>query len=141
MSAANHEEPGFELPQPVVESNPSAVEPVEATPIHSEQASKQVELPGATPIAPPPTSSATTDDIPAVAATSTPTPIAKPTTQINTPSMADDADLIEKEWVEKAKAIVDHTRDDPHQQNKKLNEFKADYMKKRYSKEIKLTDE
>lgn len=56
------------------------------------------------------------------------------------PAIADDADLIEKEWVEKAKEIVGHTRSDPHAQNKELNKMKADYMKKRYNKDIKLQD-
>ena len=54
--------------------------------------------------------------------------------------MADDLDLIEKEWVNKAKAIVMQTRSDPHNQNKEMNKFKADYMKKRYNKDIKLSE-
>ena len=57
------------------------------------------------------------------------------------PAIADDVDLIEKEWVQKARAIVDKTKDDPHLQNKELNTFKADYMKKRYGKDIKLTND
>ena len=54
------------------------------------------------------------------------------------PTAASDTDLIEKEWVEKAKAIVEQTRSDPHLQNKEISKFKADYMKKRYNKTIKL---
>jgi hypothetical protein len=57
------------------------------------------------------------------------------------PAIADDVDVIEKEWVEKAKQIVAKTRDDPHSQSKEINIFKHDYMKKRYGKEIKLPDE
>ncbi len=52
------------------------------------------------------------------------------------PLIADDVDLIEKEWVEKAKQIVNQTKDDPHTQNKELNNFKAGYIKKRYNKEM-----
>ncbi len=52
------------------------------------------------------------------------------------PSIADDVDLIEKEWVEKAKQIVNQTKDDPRTQNKELNNFKAGYIKKRYNKEM-----
>jgi hypothetical protein len=55
---------------------------------------------------------------------------------LNTP---DDGDLIEKEWVNKAKAIVEATRDDPYQQSEQLTVFKADYMKKRYDKTIKVS--
>jgi len=56
------------------------------------------------------------------------------------PSTADDNDLIEKEWVEKAKKIVESTREDPYMQSKKLTEFKAEYMQKRYSKTIKVQE-
>ncbi len=58
-----------------------------------------------------------------------------------TPQLADDADLIEKAWVEKAKEIVNKTKHDPYLQNKEINKIKADYMKKRYNKDIKLAQE
>ena len=51
--------------------------------------------------------------------------------------IADDTDLIEKEWVLKAKAIVAHTRSDPHRQNIEMTNIKADYLKKRYNKDFK----
>lgn len=54
--------------------------------------------------------------------------------------IADDADLIEKEWVIKAKAIVAQTKDDPHTQNKQMNKVKADYLKKRYNKDLKVSE-
>lgn len=57
------------------------------------------------------------------------------------PVLADDVDVIEKEWVQKAKQIVEKTKQDPYQQNKEMNVFKADYMKKRYGKDLKLTGE
>jgi hypothetical protein len=60
--------------------------------------------------------------------------------QATTPVAADDNDLIEKEWVSKAKEIVEHTRQNPYQQSKELNLFKADYMKKRYNKTLKLSE-
>ena len=55
--------------------------------------------------------------------------------------IADDVDLIEKEWVHKAKEIVEQTKTDPHIQNKKMNEVKAGYLKKRYNKELKLSED
>lgn len=58
-----------------------------------------------------------------------------------TPQIADDADLIEKEWVLKAKEIVERTKHDPFQQNKGVEHLKADYMQKRYNKEIKLAED
>lgn len=56
------------------------------------------------------------------------------------PQIADDTDLIEKEWVYKAKEIVGRTRNDPYKQNEALHQLKADYMKKRYNKSIKLNN-
>lgn len=57
------------------------------------------------------------------------------------PQIADDNDLIEKEWVLKAKEIVAQTAHDPHLQNKAISRFKADYLKKRYNKDIKLSED
>lgn len=57
------------------------------------------------------------------------------------PQIADDADLIEKEWVEKAKELVNRTKLDPRQQNIALNKMKADYLKKRFNKVIKTEKE
>ena len=59
----------------------------------------------------------------------------------DSPSIADDVDLIEKEWVNKARQIVERSKADPYVQNKELNIFKADYMKKRYGKDIKVASE
>lgn len=50
-----------------------------------------------------------------------------------------DNDLIEKEWVDKAKRIVEKTRDDPHAQSDQLTGVKADYMKQQYNKTIKIS--
>jgi hypothetical protein len=74
-----------------------------------------------------------------------PTPPSMPTTspgsiatQNNPAQASDDTDLIEKEWVNKAKQIVEQTKDNPYQQSEELTVFKADYMKKRYNRAIKL---
>jgi hypothetical protein len=56
------------------------------------------------------------------------------------PAIADDVDLIEKEWVEKAKAIVSQTKEDPYKQNKEISKMKADYIKKRYNKDVHLSE-
>lgn len=61
------------------------------------------------------------------------------TTNSGVPNTADDTDLIEKEWVTKAKQIVERTRDDPHKQSEELTVFKADYLQKRYNKTIKVS--
>jgi hypothetical protein len=54
----------------------------------------------------------------------------------SSPTSAEDSDLIEKEWVEKAKAIVEKTRRDPFLQSQELNQFKTEYLQKRYGKNV-----
>jgi hypothetical protein len=56
------------------------------------------------------------------------------------PLEAHDLDLIEKTWVEKAKAIVARTHGDPYLQNKALSQVKADYIRKRYGRDIKVSE-
>lgn len=60
---------------------------------------------------------------------------------VGAPAVADDGDLIEKEWVLKAKQIVEQTRHDPYKQTKELHKFRAEYMKKRYNKVIEPVEE
>lgn len=54
------------------------------------------------------------------------------------PATAADEDLIEKEWVERAKKIVASTKNDPYLQEQEVSKLQADYLKKRYGKEVKL---
>ncbi len=56
----------------------------------------------------------------------------------DTPLTANDDDLIEQEWVAKAKKIVSSTKDDPYRQEHEVSKLQADYLQKRYGKEIKL---
>ncbi|HSX47316.1 MAG TPA: hypothetical protein VLF63_00935 [Patescibacteria group bacterium] len=51
-----------------------------------------------------------------------------------------DKDLIDKEWVDKAKQIVEKNRYDPYKQSEELTILKADYIKTRFNKSIKLTN-
>ena len=75
---------------------------------------------------------------PSVATPITASPVAQ--TAAGNPVVADDTDLIEKEWVTKAKKIVEATKEDPYQQTKELTSFKADYMQKRYNKTLKVSE-
>lgn len=52
----------------------------------------------------------------------------------DTPLVASDDDLIEKEWVDKLKKIIALTRDDPYERNRVIAQLQADYLKKRYNK-------
>jgi hypothetical protein len=60
---------------------------------------------------------------------------------IDVPEVAGDIDLIEKEWVRKAKDIVMRTQGDPYTQNKQINRMKVEYIKKRYDKDIRSSEE
>jgi len=55
---------------------------------------------------------------------------------ITSPLIAADEDLIEKEWVDKAKEIILHTKDDPHARTQKVNELQRDYLQKRYGRTV-----
>jgi hypothetical protein len=64
---------------------------------------------------------------------------AQPQVQMSAaPLTADDNDLIEKEWVVRAKEIVSSTRQDPYQQNRSIMRLRADYLKKRYNKDVDI---
>ena len=52
------------------------------------------------------------------------------------PVVANDDDLIEKEWVDKAKQIIVRTKDDPFKREQEVNRLQADYLRKRYGKEL-----
>jgi hypothetical protein len=67
-----------------------------------------------------------------------PPPIAPVATQPtdDSPAVAGDEDVIEKEWVDKAKKIIAETKDDPFGRSARVNELQKDYLRKRYNKEL-----
>ena len=81
-----------------------------------------------TPLAPPP--------LPVIDLVATTTTV--PVVDDSNPAVASDDDLIEKEWVEKAKKVVAETRSDPYAQDKAVSPLQADYLQKRYGKSVKL---
>ena len=76
-----------------------------------------------------------------VAAPELPVPVSV-TPTVNTvvsdglPLVANDDDLIEQEWVKKAKEIIADTKDDPYRRELEVGKLQADYLKKRYGKEL-----
>lgn len=76
-----------------------------------------------------------------VVAPAPPTPVADNTVQTQSgdddfPLVANDEDLIEREWVDKAKKIIQQTKDDPHKRENEVGKLQADYLRKRYGKEL-----
>ena len=80
-----------------------------------------------------------------------PAPLPMPTQQVqnqanqtsaqsDAPAVAADEDLIEKEWVDKAKKIIESTKADPYKRELEIGKLQRDYIRKRYGREIGETD-
>jgi hypothetical protein len=54
--------------------------------------------------------------------------------------VADDVDVMEKEWVERAKKVIAMTSHDPYTESKEIAKLKASYMKQRFKKDIPLAE-
>lgn len=111
--------------------------PVEAQPNSTERKEVQQHVPSEPVVVP---------AVPAQPFLPSPDPtqaIAQPVQQApnDNPLVAGDEDLIEKEWVDKAKRIIQQTRSDPYTQEKEVSKLQADYMKKRYGKDVKLAND
>ena len=99
----------------VVERGGERVEQRSDTAIGQQQA--------AAPVLPPPLPAPVVDD-PA-------TPVGN-----DAPLVAGDEDLIEKEWVDRAKHIIEQTKDDPFRREQEVAKLQADYLRKRYGREL-----
>lgn len=53
----------------------------------------------------------------------------------------DQADDLDREWIAKAKRIVEETKHDPYLQSKEIGKAKADYLRIRFNKHIKVGPE
>lgn len=57
------------------------------------------------------------------------------------PTIANDDDVIEKEWVDKAKQIIASTKNDPHKREREVARLQIDYLQKRYGKTLGAENE
>ena len=53
---------------------------------------------------------------------------------------ANDSDHIEPVWLDRAKAVIAQTRNDPYEQKIQMSQVKTEYIRKRFNKQVK-TDE
>jgi hypothetical protein len=53
----------------------------------------------------------------------------------------DSSDALDEEWINKAKAIVERTKTDPYTESRELGKAKADYLRIRYNKQIKVAED
>lgn len=133
------------LPSPEIERAASGTEADVAESVKETESSKQLERKNGPSSGFGAVSAVAVDDaqtqVQGVMGTSSGTVSTSSMTHLGTPTTAEDLDLIEKEWVKKAKNIVAATMGDPYTQNKQINEMRVDYIKKRYNKDIKLRKE
>ena len=139
-------QPGIELSPPETIEAPMGEfleEQKDIAPFSSEKESKTVELaPALTPIDP--SKSATKvapKDPPPLAPINDSGAQSTSILEGDVPSEAADIDIIEKIWVAKAKELIDKTKDDPHTQKAQMSKFKAEYIKKRINKDIKISED
>ncbi|HVV25418.1 MAG TPA: hypothetical protein VHC21_00050 [Candidatus Saccharimonadales bacterium] len=141
MNPSSGETPNLNLPPPVDQAGEQAPLPAGAD--------SQPEMAPGRAAAPerasaPPAAAAPVFQVPVPAPATPAAPVSQATDDVTSTSksksskLIKDDDLIEKEWVDKAKRIVERTRDDPHQQSEQLTMVKADYMKQHYDKTIKV---
>lgn len=135
MNANSGEAPKFEMPpMPVLHEGQNEADRGREQPSSQETAvAKQApvaQLP-AQPIVPDPVS---LQSIPAAS------PVGSAKDDTHQALTAADVDRIEKEWVDRAKAVVGRTRDDPYAQNSEMSKVKADYIKKRFNKTLPTDD-
>jgi len=127
--------PNFQPEQPPVAYGHTEQMPTMASEVVAEKSSEQMERhaeisQGETvPVLPPPV-------VGAVQQPPQPATPIKSATVSDVPLVAADEDLIEKEWVDKAKKIVEETKDDPYRREQEVGKLQADYLRKRYGKEL-----
>ena len=76
-----------------------------------------------------------TPTLPPVPAVAQPVPVL-PQDDDDIPITANDDDLIEKEWVDKAKQIITETKDDPYARERAISKLQIEYIRRRYGREI-----
>ena len=52
------------------------------------------------------------------------------------PAIAEDVDVIEKEWVDKAESIIEATKNDPFEEEEQVETLQLDYLDKRYNHKV-----
>jgi hypothetical protein len=133
MNPRNEIQPSLELPQPAKGPEQDDSAKIEAPVSSVESSAAELHIQAPPPIATPDPAQFAQS---AQSGLSQVQPAAAPSV-----ASADDVDLIEKEWVTRAKEIVDKTKNDPYIQNKEVNKVKAEYIGKRWHKEIKQADD
>jgi len=61
----------------------------------------------------------------------------------STPAPTNDssATALDEEWINKAKMIIERTKEDPYTESKELGRAKADYLRIRHNKQVKVAED
>lgn len=119
------------ISQPEVAGKPAPEQPAAPVPVES---APQLGSSAPPPVSPPLPQPAPIAGVPPTVPPPTSQPAAAPPA---TPLIADDVDVIEKEWVDHANKIIEATNQDPFVEEEAIEELQVDYLKKRYGKEVK----
>lgn len=118
------------------QSNETAINAIPMNPEHLPVNSEQLSAPQGQP------QTATNPVVQPVVPVTTDTSASTASTdEDDMPPVAEEVDVMEKEWVDKAKKVISETSKDPYQQEKKVSKVRADYIKKRYGKEVQVIDD
>jgi hypothetical protein len=140
MNPNRNEAPGLSLPAPVAEQQPPAFSAQESGQTSPEFGAAAAEK--STGLRPPAMQPMSTNPMPQTAPQNAQAATNDDVTKSSkgvVSKVIEDKDLIEKEWVEKAKAIISQNRDNPHKQTEELTGVKAEYLDKNYNKTLKLS--
>lgn len=121
----------IEVPEVGAVETPNTSTPEKARPAQAEQAGTTINRApaGAPALSLPPIAVPTIGPTPDEPVDDTAAPAA--------PLIADDVEVIEKEWVDKAREIVRQTKNDPYAQEQAVEALQRAYLKKRYNKDLK----
>lgn len=142
MSDRSLEQPSFELPpqpenlEPGTEQVPQDQEKL----VHSPEQTGNQAGTAAPPLQAPPTQPEPTQLQQAQGIDEPTNVVVKSVPVVDDGLEAHNVDLIEKEWVDKAKDIVAKTQDDPFHQKNEISKVKAQYIQKRFNKSIKADE-
>jgi hypothetical protein len=114
-----HTPASFGVENTIEQRNERVEQRVESSPMSTAQA---LPLSTAMPVLTPPTTVSSDNSSSKVA--------------VDAPLVASDDDLIEREWVDKAKKIIVQTKDDPYMREQEVGKLQADYLRKRYGREL-----
>lgn len=132
MDPQSEKTPGLHLPQPSIGEGAAFPAQYEEMPQRPEYMTSTPEATASSPLQP--------SAVPAPAVPAVPPVPANDQARAATTAPADDdsTDELDTEWINKAKHIVEQTKADPYIQSKEISKVKADYLRIRYNKHIKV---